>query len=136
MPFEVVTEVTVSPDSPTASTAARAKLAVVYVVLCDRQWGMVKLTQTMGLGPLRGVMGSSATGPINADFQEIAFDGVARAMGCHGERVSDPAELDAALRRCLDAGRPAVLHVDVDPMMHLFAPGLETFKTMHQEPAG
>jgi len=26
------------------------------------------------------------------------------------------------------------VHVDVDPMAHLFAPGLQAFKEMHQEP--
>jgi acetolactate synthase-1/2/3 large subunit len=29
-----------------------------------------------------------------------------------------------------------VVHVDVDPGAHLFAPGLLHFKAMHQEPAG
>jgi acetolactate synthase-1/2/3 large subunit len=29
-----------------------------------------------------------------------------------------------------------VVHVDVDPTAHLFAPGLQYFKDMHQEPAG
>ena len=55
-------------------------------------------------------------------------------MGCHGERVADPAELEPALRRCVESGKPAVIHVDVDPNMHLFAPGLQEFKAMHQEP--
>ena len=47
-----------------------------------------------------------------------------------------PAELEPALRRCLASGRCAVVHVDVDPKAHLFAPGLQHFKDMHQEPAG
>ena len=72
--------------------------------------------------------------PINADFEEIAFDKVAEAMGCHGERVSDPAELEAALQRCVDSRKPSVVHVDVDPNIHLLAPGLQEFKAMHQEP--
>jgi thiamine pyrophosphate-dependent acetolactate synthase large subunit-like protein len=55
-------------------------------------------------------------------------------MGCHGERISDPVELEAALQRCVDSGKPSVVHVDVDPNMHLFAPGLQEFKMMHQEP--
>jgi acetolactate synthase I/II/III large subunit len=44
------------------------------------------------------------------------FDQVARAFGAHGEHVREPAELEAALRRCIqavDAGRAAVLHVQV-----------------------
>ena len=115
-------------------TAVRNNLPVVYLVLCDKQWGMVKLTQSIGLGMLRPAIGTDQQGTINADFEEIAFDKVAEAMGCHGERVSDPAELEAVLQRCVDSGKPSVVHVDVDPNMHLFAPGLQEFKAMHQEP--
>ncbi|MBE7483710.1 MAG: thiamine pyrophosphate-binding protein [Polyangiaceae bacterium] len=117
-------------------TAVRQKLAVTYVVLCDRQWGMVKLTQQVGLGGMRQVLGSEREGTINTDFEEIRFDDLARSMGAHGERVASPDDLTAALRRALDCGGPAVVHVDVDPMLHLWAPGLQLFKDMHQEPAG
>ncbi len=117
-------------------SALRHELPVIYLVLCDKQWGMVKLTQSIGLGMLRPVIGTEQQGTINADFEEIAFDKVAEAMGCHGERVSDPADLEAALQRCVESGKPAVVHVDVDPNMHLFAPGLQEFKAMHQEPGG
>ncbi len=115
-------------------TALRNGLPVVYLVLCDKQWGMVKLTQTIGLQMLRPAIGTEQQGTINADFEEIEFDKVAVAMGCHGERVADPNELEPALRRCIESGKPSVIHVDVDPNMHLFAPGLQEFKAMHQEP--
>ncbi len=115
-------------------TALRNKLPVIYLVLCDKQWGMVKLTQTIGLQMLRPAIGTDQQGTINADFEEIEFDKVAEAMGCHGERVADPAELEGALLRCVESGKPSVIHVDVDPNMHLFAPGLQEFKAMHQEP--
>ena len=46
---------------------------------------------------LRPAIGTEQQGTINADFEEIEFDKVAVAMGCHGERVADPAELYAAL---------------------------------------
>ena len=114
--------------------ALRHGLPVIYLVLCDRQWGMVKLTQSMTLGALRPIIGTKQQGAINADFEEIAFDKVAEAMGCHGERVAAPGELEGALQRCVDSGKPSVVHVDVDPNMHLFAPGLQEFKAMHQEP--
>jgi acetolactate synthase-1/2/3 large subunit len=115
-------------------TALRNELPVIYLVLCDKQWGMVKLTQTIGLQMLRPAIGTDQQGTINADFEEIEFDKVALAMGCHGERVADTADLEPALQRCIDSGKPAVIHVDVDPNMHLFAPGLQEFKAMHQEP--
>ena len=115
-------------------TALRNELPVIYLVLCDKQWGMVKLTQSIALGMLRPAIQTDQQGTINADFEEIQFDKVAEAMGCHGERVSDPTELEAALQRCVDSGKPSVIHVDVDQNMHLFAPGLQEFKAMHQEP--
>ncbi|OIP42092.1 MAG: thiamine pyrophosphate-binding protein [Deltaproteobacteria bacterium CG2_30_63_29] len=117
-------------------TALRAGTPVVYLVLCDKQWGMVKLTQQMTLGTMRPVMGLKGYNTINADLGEIAFDKVAQAMGCHGERVANPDDLQGALERSIASGLPAVIHVDVDPGMHLFAPGLQEFKAMHQEPAG
>ena len=115
-------------------SALRHNLPVTYLVLCDKQWGMVKLTQSLALNALRPVIGTDQKGTINADFEEIAFNKVAEAMGCHGERVADPTDLEAALQRCVDSGKPSVVHVDVDPNMHLFAPGLQEFKAMHQEP--
>jgi acetolactate synthase-1/2/3 large subunit len=57
-------------------------------------------------------------------------------MGAHGERVSDPRKLRAALERALASNGPAVVHVDVDPVKHMWAPGLMHFKDMHQEPKG
>jgi acetolactate synthase-1/2/3 large subunit len=44
--------------------------------------------------------------------------------------------LRGALERARDAGRCAVVHVDVDAVAHKFAPNLLTFKEMHAEPAG
>jgi acetolactate synthase-1/2/3 large subunit len=41
---------------------------------------------------------------------------VAKAFGAHGERVSEPGDLAAAIDRCfaaLDDGKAAVLHVHV-----------------------
>jgi len=57
-------------------------------------------------------------------------------MGAHGERVSEAGGLKAALERSLASGRCAVIHVDVDPVAHKFAPNLATFKEMHAEPRG
>lgn len=117
-------------------TAIRNGLPVIYVVICDRQWGMVKLTQQITLAPeqtlLRKPVGPE--GSINADLGEIRFDDLARSMGAHGERVAHADELEAALQRCVDSGRCSVIHVDVDPVEHLWAPGLMHFKAMHDEP--
>ncbi len=119
-------------------TAVRHGLPVVYVVFCDRQWGMVKMNQQFALSPLKTMLKKSLDEheTINADLGEIAFDDVARAMGAHGERVRQPGELRPALARSLESGRPAVVHVDVDRVAHMWAPGLLHFKQMHLEPGG
>jgi len=117
-------------------TAVRHGLAVIYLVLCDRQWGMVKFSQSMATDA--ATMTAERSLPkerlLNTDFEEIRFDDLARAMGAHGERVSRASELRPALERCLASGGPAVVHVDVDPVEHLWAPGLDVFKAMHLEP--
>ena len=107
-------------------TAVRNRLRVVYVVVCDRAWGMVKMNQQFALRPIKTLIRKSL-GPdetIKADLGEIRFDKLAQAMGAHGERVADPGELPAALGRALACGGCAVVHVDVDPVKHMWAPGL------------
>jgi acetolactate synthase I/II/III large subunit len=119
-------------------TAVRNGLQVVFLVLCDKQWGMVKMNQQFALKPIKTLIKKSL-GPdetIKADLGEIRFDELARAMGAHGERVADPRGLKAAIERSLASGGPAVIHVDVDPVKHMWAPGLMHFKDMHQEPKG
>jgi len=117
-------------------TAVRHGLAVVFLVLCDRQWGMVKFSQSMALDAetMQKQRQLPAGSTLGTDFHEIRFDDLARAMGAHGERVSRASELRSALARCLASGLPALVHVDVDPVAHLWAPGLDVFKKMHQEP--
>ena len=117
-------------------TAVRHHLAVTYVVLCDRQWGMVKYSQSMAVDP--ATMTANRELPpemlVGTDFGEIRFDRLAESMGAHGERVSSADDLAEALKRCLASGRCSVVHVDVDRVEHLWAPGLDVFKAMHQEP--
>lgn len=119
-------------------TAVRHKLPVVFLVICDKQWGMVKINQSFALKPMKTMLKKALAGGenINTDFHEIRFDKLAEAMDGHGERVSDPEELKPALERALASGTCAVIHIDVDPVKHMWAPGLLQFKEMHQEPKG
>ncbi len=119
-------------------TAVRNQLPVVYLVCCDKQWGMVKMTQQFALHPWKTIW-KKGLGPeetINADLHEIQYDLLAQSMGAHGERVQAPDQLRPALERCIASKKPAVIHVDVDPVKHMWAPNLMTFKKMHQEPTG
>jgi acetolactate synthase-1/2/3 large subunit len=124
--------------SQEVETAIRNKAQVVYIVLCDRQWGMVKMNQQFMLRPFKTMLFKhlDPDETIKADLGEIEFGKLGQAMGAHGERVSDPKELKPALQRAIQSGKCAVVHVDVDPVKHMWAPGLIHFKKMHEEPKG
>lgn len=119
-------------------TAIRNNLQVIYLVLCDKQWGMVKMNQHFALKPIKTLIKKSLSEEesIKTDLEEIEFDKLAISMGAHGERVSDPIELKATLERSIATGRCAVIHCDVDPVEHMWAPGLKYFKELHAEPKG
>jgi len=119
-------------------TAVRNNAQVIYIVLCDKQWGMVKMNQQFMLRPFKTMIFKhlDPDETINADLGEIEFDKLGQSMGAYSERVSDPQELKPALQRALATGGCAVIHVDVDPVKHMWAPGLIHFKKMHEEPKG
>jgi acetolactate synthase-1/2/3 large subunit len=52
------------------------------------------------------------------DLGPVDHAAIARACGCHGERVDKPEDFGPALARALASGRPAVLDVLVDPLAH------------------
>ena len=119
-------------------TAVRNDLPVIFLVLCDRQWGMVKVNQEIALDPQKTLTEGElpAEQTINTDLGETRFDLLAESMGAVGERVSRNEELEPAIRRCRESGRVCVIHVDVDRVAHKFAPHLAEFKLMHAEPGG
>ena len=49
------------------------------------------------------------------DLRNPDFAALAQAFGAHGERVETTAEAGPAIDRALAAGRPAVIHLIVDP---------------------
>jgi acetolactate synthase-1/2/3 large subunit len=124
-------------------TAVRNRFKPVFLVVADKQWGMVKINQSFALKFYKSLWNFKVKGKAlepeetyNTELCEIEWDMLARSMGAHGERVSEPAQLRPALERCLESDRCAVIHVDVDPVKHMLAPGLIHFKNMHQEPRG
>lgn len=50
-------------------------------------------------------------GPFAAEFQDFDHAEIARAMKCHGVRVTRPGDLEDALREAISCGRPAVVDV-------------------------
>jgi len=51
------------------------------------------------------------SGPFAAEFRDFDHAGIARAMGCRGTRIEEPAALAPALKEALGSGVPTVLDV-------------------------
>ncbi len=76
-------------------TALEHDIPIVVVVFNNRALGWV----------LHG------SGPFAAEFNDFDHAAIARAMGCRGQRVEDPAALGPALQEALGARVPTVLDV-------------------------
>ena len=83
-------------------TALRHGAPIVVVVGNDQGWGMERQIQAGLYGPDR---------VIGCDLGMIRYDRVAEAMGAHAEFVEKPAGIGPALRRAMEAGRPALINV-------------------------
>jgi acetolactate synthase-1/2/3 large subunit len=103
-------------------TAVREELPVVVVVAVDDAWGMEK-TAFVAQG-----FGAADWERRGIELAPVRYDGLARELGCHGERVERIEELTPALERALAARRPAVVHVQVDRELNTQPPGWEQFR--------
>jgi acetolactate synthase-1/2/3 large subunit len=88
-------------------------LPVFMVVLDNAGWGAVKeaTLRVYPAGEAKAGNDYGANFGMNMDFGKIA-----EAAGAHGEFLSDPADVDGAIARCLEvvrSGRSAVLHAKV-----------------------
>ncbi|HEV3465401.1 MAG TPA: thiamine pyrophosphate-binding protein [Actinomycetota bacterium] len=94
------------------ATAVQHGLEVVVLVVDNGMYGTIRMHQERAY-PGRVI----ATDLSNPDFAALA-----EAYGAAGETVTDTGAFPAALDRALEAGRPAVLALRVDP--EAIAPGL------------
>jgi acetolactate synthase-1/2/3 large subunit len=103
-------------------TAARESLPLVVLVAVDAAWGMEKTAYVS--------QGYDAADWKNRgiDLAKVSYDEMARSLGCHGERVEKIEDLEPALDRALAAGKPAVIHVEVDRDLNTKPPGWEQFR--------
>ena len=85
-------------------TAVRENIPVVYVVFNDQ-----------GLGNERAFQNEHYGGRFFAvDYNNPDFGALARVFGAHGEQVKRPQDLEGALQRAFDSGKPAVVDVLID----------------------
>jgi len=94
------------------ATAVQHGLDVVVLVVDNGMYGTIRMHQE------RAYPGRV----IATDLQNPDFAALAEAYGAAGETVADTGDFPAALDRALEAGRPAVLALKVDP--ESIAPGL------------
>ena len=80
-------------------TAVRHHAKIVVIVSNNRAWNIERYDQEENYGLVVGTL-----------LGDCDYAAMARAFGAHGERVSDPADLEAALKRALDHA-PAVVDV-------------------------
>jgi acetolactate synthase-1/2/3 large subunit len=86
-------------------TAVRYEIPVVALVLDNQRHGTIRMHQELA-HPGR-VVGTDLSTPDLA--------AVARSFGAEGWSVQDNSELEPSVRKALAAGKPAVIHVVMDP---------------------
>lgn len=94
-------------------TAAHHDLAVVFVILDNREYRILKhnmdaYRQRFGVRPDRPYVHMDLTKP------ELGFVEIAQGLGVAGTRVTRPADLRPAIEAALASGRPALLDVIVE----------------------
>ena len=87
------------------ATAVQYSANVVFIVVDNGMYGTIRMHQEREY-PARVV----GTELVNPDFAALA-----RAHGAFGATVTTTAEFAPALQRALDAGKPALLHLRIDP---------------------
>lgn len=105
-----------SNPSSVYALASQYGLPILTVLLNNGGWSAVK-ESTLRMYP-QGQ--AKCTNQFASDLGYATdFAAIAEAAGAHGERLVDPAQVEAAIARCLaalDAGRSALLHVRITPL--------------------
>jgi acetolactate synthase-1/2/3 large subunit len=86
-------------------TMARHGIPVVAVIGNNGIWGLEK-------HPMESLYGYSVAADLRPGTR---YDEMVRALGCHGELVSEPEQLRPALERAFGSGKPALVNVLTDP---------------------
>ena len=115
------------------ATASRYNIPIIEIVIDNRVLGMVRQWQTLFYGERY-----SAT--VIED--KVDYCKVAEGLGCLAIRVTDPSEVEPALKKALSAGVPTVIDVVINedekvfPMVSPGAPIEKAFDASDLESAG
>ena len=102
-------------------TALRENAPVIVLVAVDDGWGMERSAHNFGGVPPEQQLGVNISG-------QMRYDLIAQGMGCYGEKVDAIEQLPAALERAVASGKPALIHVTVDPVLNTDPPGYKQFR--------
>ncbi len=86
-------------------TMVRHGLQVVGVIGNNGIWGLEE-------HPMQALYGYSIAATLQP---ETRYDEIVASLGGHGELVREPAELQPALERAFESGKPALVNVLTDP---------------------
>jgi acetolactate synthase-1/2/3 large subunit len=104
------------------ATAVQYRLAVVFVVVDNGMYGTIRMHQE------RHYPGRvSGTDLVNPDFAALA-----RAYGAAGETVTQTSEFAPAFERAVAGGKPALLHVVIDPQALTMNASLDAIRSQAQ----
>jgi acetolactate synthase I/II/III large subunit len=103
------------------ATAVQCKLNVIFVVIDNGMYGTIRMHQERNY-PAR----VHGTDLVNPDFAALA-----QAYGANGETVTRTAEFAPALERALDADRPSLLWLKVDPQAITMSATIDQIRAQH-----
>ncbi|TFF90175.1 MAG: thiamine pyrophosphate-binding protein [Promethearchaeota archaeon] len=84
-------------------TLVRLNLPVIILIANNSCWGMIKSNQKNNLKKRY----------CDVDFPPTNYAKIAEGYGCYAEKVTDPDDIQPALRRALESKKPAVLDVEI-----------------------
>jgi acetolactate synthase-1/2/3 large subunit len=102
-------------------TAVRKKLPLLCIVAVDHAWGIEAASYKANLG-------ENTSMPEARWGSSVRLDKTAESFGAHGEYVTRAEEIGAAVERALASGKPAVIHVEVDPEANSSFKGIPGFQ--------
>jgi len=91
-------------------TLRRYNLNICTIILNDGMWGMIKRSEA------KKAKGKSKFVGVDL-MNDVRYEKVVEAFGGHGEFVTDPAEVGAAIDRALASGKMSCVNVITDPQI-------------------
>lgn len=89
-------------------TAVRKNLPLICIVAVDHAWGIEAASYKANFG-------EDTPTPEARWGNAVRLDKTAESFGAHGEFVDRAEDIGPAVERALASGKPAVIHVEVDP---------------------